>query len=435
MLATVSDRAWVQAMLDVEAALARAESRIGLIPAAAADGIATHCRVDEFDVAQLGRAAVRNANPVVPLVNALRAAVPKDAAPYVHHGATSQDVLDTAMMLIARRGLDLIRADLSKAAAAAATLADQHRATIMAARTLLQQALPTTFGLKAAGWLIAIVEARSEVARVARTRLALQFGGAAGTLAALSDHGLDVARELSIELTLPEPTLPWHTARARVVEIGSALGVAAGVAGKVAQDVVLMAQTEVGEVSERPAAGRGGSSTMPHKHNPVDAIEILAGVRGINAQVAVLQATMVQEHERAAGAWQAEWPAIAETLRLAGGAASRLASMLAGLQVDPERMRRNLVLSGGTINAEHVVMMLGERVDRVMARALVDTAVSTATSTGRPFKDVLAADAAINTHLSRDELAAALEPGRYLGVADKLIDHALAAYRAEKGEA
>src|ERR1700682_1317256 len=174
---------------------------------------------------------------------------------------------------------------------------------------------------------------------------------------------------------------------------------------------------------------------MPHKHNPVDAIEILAGVRGINAQVAVLQATMVQEHERAAGAWQAEWPAIAETLRLAGGAASRLASMLAGLQVDPERLRRNLVLSGGTINAEHVVMILGERVDRVMARALVDTAVSTATSTGRPFKDVLAADAAINTHLSRDELAAGLDPGRYLGVADKLIDHALAAYRAEKGEA
>src|SRR5437870_6551192 len=197
MLATVSDRAWVQAMLDVEAALARAESRLGLIPTAAADGIASQCRVDEFDVAQLGRAAVRSANPVIPLVNALRAAVSKDAAPFVHHGATSQDVLDTAMMLIARRGLDLVLADLERAAAAAATLADRHRVTLMAARTLLQQALPTTFGLKAAGWLVAIVEARSDVTRVAQTRLAVQLGGAGGTMAALSDRGLDVARELA----------------------------------------------------------------------------------------------------------------------------------------------------------------------------------------------------------------------------------------------
>src|SRR5438128_2409549 len=295
MLVTVSDRAWVQAMLDVEAALARGESRVGVIPAAAADGIATHCRVDEFDVAQLGRAAVRSANPVMPLVNALRAAVPRDAAPYVHHGATSQDVLDTAMMLIARRGLDIILADLEKAAAAAATLADRHRGSIMAARTLLQQALPTTFGVKAAGWLVGIIEARAELVRVARTRLAVQFGGAAGTMAALLDRGLDVARELAAELGLAEPTLPWHTARARVVEVATALGVTAGVAGKVALDVVLLAQTEVGEVSERAVAGRGVSSALPHKRNPVDAIEILAGVRGVSAQGAVLQSAMVQE--------------------------------------------------------------------------------------------------------------------------------------------
>jgi 3-carboxy-cis,cis-muconate cycloisomerase len=434
MMATVSDRAWVQAMLDVEAALARAESRIGLIPAAAADGIASQCRVDEFDVAQIGRAAARSANPVIPLVNALRAAVPQDAAPYVHHGATSQDILDTAMMLIARRGLDLILADLDQAAGAAATLADRHRATVMAARTLLQQALPTAFGLKAAGWLIAIVEAQSELARVRRSRLAVQFGGAAGTLAALSDRGLDVTRELATELGLGEPTLPWHTARARVVEVAMALGIAAGGAGKVALDVVLMAQTEVGEVSEGAVAGRSGSSALPQKHNPVDAIEILAAVRGINAQVAVLLGTMVQEHERAAGAWQAEWPALAETLRLAGGAVSRLASLLAGLQVDPERMRRNLNLSGGTIMAEHVVMMLGERIDRVLARALVDAAVSASTGTGRPFEDVLREDRLISTHLKPEELAVALEPSGYLGVAGPLIDRALAAYRAQKGE-
>jgi len=434
MLVTVSDRAWVQAMLDVEAALARAESRVGLVPASAADGIASHCRVDDFDVAQLGRAAVRSANPVIPLLNALRAAVPREAAPYLHRGATSQDVLDTAMMLIARRGLDLILADLDLAAASAATLADRHRATVMAARTLLQQALPTTFGLKAAGWLIAIVEARSELIRVRRTRLAVQFGGAAGTMAALSDRGLDVARELAGELALAEPTLPWHTARARVVEVATALGIAAGVAGKVALDVALLAQTEVGEISERAVAGRGTSSTLPHKHNPVDAIEILAAVRGINAQIAVLQGAMVQEHERAAGAWQAEWPAFAETLRLAGGAVFRLGSLLAGLQVDPDRMRRNLDLTGGRIMAEHVVMMLGERVDRVMARVLVDAAVASATSTGRPLKDVLSEDRAVTAHLNADELAVALDPAGYLGVAGLLIDRALAAYRAQRGE-
>src|SRR6266581_7819893 len=435
MLATMSDRAWVQAMLDVEAALARAEARIGLIPSRAAEGIAAQCRVDEFDVAQLGRAAVRTANPVIPLVNALRAAVPHDAAAYVHHGATSQDILDTAMMLIARRGLDLVLADMDRAAAAAATLAGRHRSTVMAARTLLQQAVPTTFGLKAAGWLVAIVEAQSELTRIAQARLAVQLGGAAGTMAALSDRGLDVARELAAELRLAEPTVPWHTARGRVVEVATALGIAASVAGKVALDVVLLAQTEVGEVSESSVAGRGSSSALPQKRNPVDAIEILAGVPGINAQVAVLLGAMLQEHERAAGAWQAEWPAFAETLRLAGGAVSRLASLLAGLQVDTERMRRNLDLSGGGIMAEHVVMMLGERVDPVMARALVDTAVSTAASTGRPFKDVVREDPTITTHLKPEELAAALEPSGYLGVAELLIDRALAAYRGKKGEA
>ena len=435
MLATVSDRAWVQAMLDVEAALARAEARIGLIPSRAAEGIAAQCRVDEFDVAQLGRAAVRSANPVIPLVNALRAAVPNEAAPYVHHGATSQDILDTAMMLIARRGLDLILVDLERAAAAAATLADRHRSTVMAARTLLQQALPTTFGLKAAGWLVAIVDARSELTRVAQTRLAVQLGGAAGTLAAFKDRGLDVARELAAELTLSQPALPWHTARGRVVEVATALAIAAGAAGKVALDVVLLAQTEVGEVSESTVAGRGASSALPQKHNPVDAIEILAAVRGINAQVAVLLGAMLQEHERAAGAWQAEWPAFAETLRLAGGAVSRLASLLAGLQVDSERMRRNLDLSGGGIMAEHVVVVLAERIDPVMARALVDTAVSRATSTGRPFKDVVQEDRTITTHLKPEELAAALEPSGYLGVAELMIERALAAYRGKKGEA
>ena len=432
MLATVSETAWVQAMLDVEAALARAAARAGVIPSEAADQIAVHCKVAEFDVAQLGRDAVRSANPVVPLVDALRAAVPKEVASFVHYGSTSQDILDSAMMLIARQGLDIVSADLERAAAAAASLADTHRSTLMAARTLMQQASVTTFGLKAAGWLNALVEARAELVRVRRARLALQFGGAAGTLASLFDRGLEVMAALAAGLELPQPTLPWHTARARVVEVANALGIAAGVAGKVALDVVLMAQTEVGEVSE---AGGGGSSTLPQKHNPVQAIAILATVRGANAHVALLQAAMLQEHERAAGAWQAEWPALSETLRLAGGAVSRLADLLSGLQVHPQRMRHNLEGTGGLIMAEAVVTAIGKRVDRMTARKLIDAALATAAAGGRPFAEVLQQDSAIAAYLTPGQLAQALDPANYVGACGPLIDRALEAHRQQaKGD-
>ena len=422
-------------MLDVEAALARAEAKVGVIPADAPDQIAAHCNVDEFDIPQLGRDAVRSGILLIPLVEALRAAVPKKAAPFVHYGATSQDIVDTAMMLIARQGLDLVRVDLERASAAAASLAEAHRATLMAARTLMQQASVTTFGLKAAGWLNALIEARAELIRVRRTRLALQFGGAAGTLASLSPKGLEVMAALADELDLPEPVVPWHTARARMVEVANALGIAAGVAGKVALDVVLMAQTEVGEVSEAGADGRGASSALPQKHNPVQAIAILAAVRGVNAQVALLQGTMLQEHERAAGAWQAEWPASSETLRLTGAALARLADLLAGLHVDPMRMRRNLDLTGGLIMAESLVTAMGKRADRITARKLVEAAVATAAASGQPFAEVLQHDQAIAAYLRPGELADALNPANYVGASDALIDRALEAYQHGKGEA
>ena len=435
MLAATSERSWVAAMLQVEAALVAAEFHVGLVPLTAADEISAHCDVEEYDIAQLGREAVRSANPVVPLVSALQDKVGKEAAAFVHLGATSQDILDTAMMLIAQRGLGFVLEDLGRAAAAAASLSDRHRSTLMPARTLMQQALVTTFGLKAAGWLTAIVDARAEVDRVRRTQLALQFGGAAGTLASLLDKGLEVAHTMALELDLREPVLPWHGARTRVVEVANALGVAAGVAGKVALDVVLLAQTEVSEVSERAAEGKGGSSTLPQKRNPVQSVEILAAVRGVNAQVALLQGTIAQEHERAAGAWQAEWPALSETLRLAGGAVARLAEVLAGLQVDSRRMRHNLDLTGGLIMAESVVTAMGKRVDRISARKLVDAAVTTAAKDGRPFAEVLEEDPAIGEHLRPTELAEALDPARYLGASELLIDRALEAYRAQqKGE-
>jgi 3-carboxy-cis,cis-muconate cycloisomerase len=431
MLAATSERSWVAAMLQVEAALVGAEFHAGLFPVEVAEAISAHCGVDEYDIAQLGRDAVRSANPVVPLVSALRDKVGKKAAAFVHLGATSQDILDTAMMLIAQRGLGYVLEDLDRAGAAAASLADRHRSTLMAARTLMQQALVTTFGLKAAGWLAAIVDARAEVDRVRRTRLAVQFGGAAGTLASLLDKGLDVAQTMAAELDLVEPVLPWHTARGRVVEVANALGIAAGVAGKVALDVVLLAQIEVGEVSEG-AEGKGGSSTLPQKRNPVLSVEILAAVRGVQAQVALLQGTMAQEHERAAGAWQAEWPALSEALRQAGGAVSRLADVVAGLQVDSQRMRHNLDLTGGLIMAEAVVTAMGKRVDRITARKLVDAAVASAAEGGRPFAEVLARDRSIALYLRPGELADALDPARYLGASEALIDRALAAHRGQQ---
>jgi 3-carboxy-cis,cis-muconate cycloisomerase len=432
MRAAVSDAAWVQAMLDVEAALARAEAKVGVIPEDVAEEIASHCRVGEFDVEQIGRDAVDSANPVVPLVKALRASVSNDAAPHVHQGATSQDILDTAMMLIARRAIDVMLEDLDEAAPSAAALADRHRATVMAGRTLLQQASVTTLGLKAAGWLMAIMEARDALIGTRDFFLALQFGGPVGTLAALSERGLKVVPEMAAELNLVKPPLPWHTNRTRVARLASAVAIAAGVAGKIGLDAVLLAQTEVGEARERPVPGRGGSSAVPHKANPVAAVEILAAVRGANAQAGVLLGTMLQEHERAAGAWQAEWHAVSELFRLAGGATSRLARLLAFLEVDAERMRKNLEVSGGLIMSEQVMIALAERTDMATARNLVEAAVSKAAESRRPFREVLQADAAITTHLNSDELARALEPSNAIGASSSLIDRALGHYRANR---
>jgi 3-carboxy-cis,cis-muconate cycloisomerase len=432
MAEAVSDLAWVQAMLDVEAALARAEAKVGIIPAAAAGEIAAHCRAEEFDVERIGREAAESANPVVPLVKALREKVGRGAGQYLHRGATSQDILDTAMMLIARRGLAVMLEDLDQAAAAAAGLAERHRSTLMAGRTLMQQALVTTFGLKAAGWLVSIVEAQAQLSSIRDRRLALQFGGAVGTMAALGDRGPAVARELVSALRLQEPVLPWHTARSRIAELGAALAIAAGAAGKVALDVVLLAQTEVAELRPAPGPGRGASSTMPQKQNPVDAVEILAAVRGVTAQAGLLLGSLTQEHERAAGAWQAEWPALTEAFRQAGGATARVALLLRSLEVDAERMRRNLDLTGGLVMSEGLVMVLAERTDDVTARQLVEAAVANARRSGRPFQRVVEDDRAIAAHLDAKQLAQALEPSGYLGATSALIDRALGAYRAAR---
>ena len=434
--AEVSDRAVLQAMLDAERALAVASARVGVVPEAAAAAIAAACHADRFDPDDLGRRAPGAGNPVVPLVRDLTGAVERAAGPeaarWVHHGATSQDILDTAASLVASRALGPVLDDLDAAAGGCARLAAAHRATVTAGRTLGQQALPATFGLKAAGWLTALEEAAAGLDRVRRERLAAQLGGAAGTLASLGPDGVEVARQYARELGLSEPVMPWHTDRTRVAELAGALAVAAGVLGKVALDVTLLAQTEVGEVAEAGGKGRGGSSTLPHKRNPVTAVLVRAATARVPGLAASLLASMAQEQERATGAWHAEWEPQVELLRLVGGAAARTRELLDGLEVHPERMRANLDATGGLLLAERVAGRLAGALGRVAANDLVQRLASQAAGSQRPLPEVLVADPAVRAHLDEAEVERLLDPEGYLGSAGELVDRALAAHRARR---
>ncbi|MFL5928295.1 MAG: lyase family protein [Gaiellaceae bacterium] len=333
---TLSDRGWLEAMLEAERALVQAEARAGLITEEAAAAVTAALAADRYDIDALAADGRGAGNPVEPLVRAIKKEVGEDHAPDVHRGATSQDILDTAAVLVANRALRLLDAELASAADACARFADEHRASVMAARTLLQQAVPTTFGYKAAGWLVGIVEAR---ARIAAVVLPAQLGGAAGTLAALGADGAKVVRLYAAELDLPEPALPWHTRRGPLAELAGALAAAADAVAKIARDVVLLAQTEVAEVSERDG---GASSTMPRKSNPISAVLADACARHARANAALLLDAGVHEHERAVGAWHAEWAALSGALAATGGAAAAIARCLGRLEVDAARMRANL---------------------------------------------------------------------------------------------
>jgi 3-carboxy-cis,cis-muconate cycloisomerase len=411
----VSDVAWLQAMLDVEAALARAGAAVGLVPADDAETIARGCRSSDFDMVALGAAAAASGNPVVPLVQALSEHVGGSAARHVHRGATSQDVLDSAAMLVARRALVPLLADLAGAADAAAVLAREHRSTPMAGRTLLQHAVPVTFGLVAAGWTNALGEAAERLEHAGRG-LAVQFGGASGTLAALGHQGPAVHDRLAHELGLAEPVLPWHADRGRIAALAGALGAAAGAVSKPALDIVLLAQTEVGEVRE-DVEGRGGSSAMPHKANPVAAVAARACAHQAPGLVATLLASMEHEHQRAAGAWHAEWRPFAELLRSTGSAAAWLRDSLEHLAVDPAAMRSNLDRTGGLALAERVALAPGVDRDEVREAAL------RAARTGRPFAETLEAAGV-------EGAAERLDPASYLGSAELFVDRALAAHAA-----
>jgi 3-carboxy-cis,cis-muconate cycloisomerase len=430
----VSGRAWLQAMLDAEAALAVAQARADLIPPEAAEIIASRCDASLFDPEEIGARGSAAGNPVLPLVRALTGAVSEvseDAARHVHKGATSQDITDTAAMLVARRAMGLILAEVDGIAAACSRLAVAHRDTLMAGRTLLQQALPTTFGLKAAGWLVSVLEARKKLLDVRSSRLAAQLGGAAGTLASLGGSGVSVLEEFARELDIAEPAVPWHTNRTRISELGDALSLLAGVLAKISLDVILLSQTEVGEVAEPAGEGRGASSTLPHKRNPILSVTTTACSRRVQNLSQTLGAAMVGEHERAAGAWHSEWESLSDALALTGGAAAAMREVTEGLEVHPEKMRENLYETKGMLMAENVTTVVADHLGRLEAHELVEAASRRAADGGKPFREELLTEPVLREQLTTEEIDAALDPAGYLGSAGTFVDRALELYRRE----
>ncbi|MEU6023263.1 adenylosuccinate lyase family protein [Micromonospora sp. NPDC047134] len=434
--AAVDDVAWVQAMLDAESALARAQARLGTLPPEAAEMITRCARVEAFDVRAIALASRETANPVVALVQALTAGVAaKDraAAEYVHRGSTSQDIFDTGAMLVARRAIALIRADLTAVATSLGVLAGRHRDTVMAGRTLALHAVPTTFGLKAAGWRRLVLDARD---RLDALVLPVALGGAAGTLAGYQEyanmdghHGEGYPARLTAayaeETGLAAVVLPWHALRTPMADLAAALAHTAGALGKFAADVLVLVRTEIGEVAEPTVAGRGSSSAMPHKSNPVLSTLIRSAALQAPCYAAALTQCLVAEDERSAGVWHAEWLPLRELLRLVGGAAHTAEQLAAGLTVRPERMRANLALTGNRVATERVAAVLTPHLGRAPARALLTEASRVAEQTGQPLHQVLGADSRVAGHLSEQELTRLLDPAGYVGAAGDLVDREL----------
>ncbi|MFE4653822.1 3-carboxy-cis,cis-muconate cycloisomerase [Streptomyces sp. NPDC056707] len=441
--ATTGDSAFLQAMLDAEAALTRAQSACGLAPAEAGRAVTETADAGRFDVRDLALRARSGGNPVIPLVVDLMAAVPEDARPYVHRGATSQDILDTAAMLVASRTLATVLDDLERAAGEVARHAATHRDTQMAGRTLTQHAVPTTFGLKAAGWRALILDARDRLTAV-RASLPAQLGGAAGTLAAFSAFSAPAAREdteeqeetdgqeevdllalvaaYARELGLAEPLLPWHTLRTPIADLAGALAFTAGALGKMAADVLTLSRTEIGEVEEEEG---GDSSALPHKSNPVHATLIAAAARRAPGLAATLYGSLAAEDERPAGAWHAEWEPLRDLLRLVGGAARDGAALAAGLRVVPYAMRENLQLTDGLIVSERLAAVFADRIGRARAREVLAAAAERAHSETTDLSDVLFDVLREEPELAGLDLAELTDPTRYTGSAGPLTDRAL----------
>jgi 3-carboxy-cis,cis-muconate cycloisomerase len=427
MAAIFSAESRVQRMLDFEAALARAEALAGVIPADAADAIAAKCNAELVDISRLEEEGAAAGTNAIPLVRTLTELVDESARGFVHWGTTSQDVVDTALMLQVRDAVDVLVDELSAVGSACLSLAERHRRTPMAGRTLLQQASPITFGLKAAHWLALTTRQIQRLKEVRDTSIVVQLGGAVGTLAALGGSGTAVADNLAEELGLPLPDLPWHTDRDRVAELAAAAGIVAGSMAKIATDVALLTQTEVGEAAE--GASSGGSSTMPQKRNPVDAIMAVAAARLALGAVPVVFNALVQEHERSVGGWQSEWSAVPDVLSFTAGAVARVRSLLANIEVDTERMRANLDLTGGQIAAEALTMALAPRMGRHEAYRLVSAACARADRENLDLQAAVAQDDKAREIITPEELERVFDPLSYLGSTDAFISSAVARFK------
>ena len=417
-----SDDSVLRAMLDFEAALARAEGRMDIIPPAAAQTISTVARAANLDAAAIASEAVQSGTPAIPFVRAfmesVRARNPASAG-FVHWGATSQDVCDTALVLLLQQAQRILETDLRRLERALKHLSQQHRSTVMLGRTWLQAAPPVTFGLKAAGWFGAAHRGQQRLTAAFADCLVLQFGGASGTLAALGKDGPFVAQAIANELKLACPEAPWHTQRDRLASLVYACGVLVGSVGKMARDILLLSQNETAEVAEGGRGGRGGSSTMPHKHNPVGSALALAAAHRVPGLVSSFLSAMVQEHERAAGGWQAEWSIVSGVVQNTGLAIACMAEVAEGLTVDPERMRANMDATHGVIFTESAAMLLGRKIGRDKAHKLLEEASYRSEATNRRLNQVLAEIPEIAQHLSDAELRDMENPQRYLGAAEE----------------
>jgi len=433
MAAAFSDAACLQGMLDFEAALARAEAACGIIPPKAATTITAKCRKEFFDFAALQTNAANVGNLAIPMVQQLTALLAKEdaeAAGFVHWGATSQDAIDTGFVLQLRPALAAMQHELRQLCEVLASLADKHRATLIVGRTWLQHAAPTTFGAKVAGWLDALLRHRSRVEEIRERALVLQFGGAVGTLSALGDHGGKVAAALAKELSLRLLDIPWHSHRDRFGEVATCMGLLTGTLGKIARDFSLHMQTEIGELCEPGGSGRGGSSSMPHKRNPVSCAAVLAAAIRVPGLVSAVLSAMVQEDERGLGGWQVEWETLPEIVGLAGGALHHLHAAISGLEINTARMRENLEATNGLIYAEGVTVRLAEAVGKQDARRAVEAACQQATKNREHLRDVLLATPAILQHLPEQTLRQLFDADRYLGSSSSLINKVLETARA-----
>ncbi|NWB96735.1 3-carboxy-cis,cis-muconate cycloisomerase [Pseudomonas gingeri] len=435
MRAIFSDQGRLQGMLDFEAALARAEAGTGLIPLEVVADIEAVCQAPLFDVDELAVAIGNAGNSAIPLVKALGkkiAARNPTAERYVHMGATSQDVMDSGLVLQLRSAVDLLERDLARLADALAKQAARYADTPLAGRTWLQQATPVTLGMKIAGWLGAITRHRQRLAEVKPRLLCLQFGGASGSLAALGDQAFAVAEALAGELNLHLPEQPWHTQRDRLVEFASLLGMIAGSLGKVGRDLSLLMQTEAGEVFEPAAPGKGGSSTMPHKRNPVGAAVMIGAATRAPGLVATMFTAMVQEHERSLGLWHAEWDTLPELCCLVSGSLQQALQVVPGLEVDTGRMLRNLELTKGLVLAEAVSIALAQRIGRDAAHHLIEQCCRRAVEQGEHLRQVLGAEPQVAAQLSAEALDRLLDPAHYLGQSQRWVQRALAEHHALK---